>query len=206
MNLTRNLIVATLMTLVTTVLLGLGYPLLVTGIAQIAFHDNSNGQLVEEHGRVVGSRIIGQPFTSPGYFWPRPSAAGGGYDATASSGSNLGPTNAKLLERVQRDLSRWQETNPGQPVPIELVTTSGSGLDPHLSPAGAAFQVPRVARARGMSEADVSTLVRDHMEGRQFGLLGEPRVNVLALNIALDRCRRGPWGRHVPTGTPSIMR
>jgi len=189
MNFARNLIVATLMVLVTTVLFGLVYPLVVTGLAQALFPDKANGQLVMHNGRVVGSRIIAQPFTSAGYFWPRPSAAGNGYDAGASSGSNLGPTNKKLIDRVQADLARWQVANPGAVVPVELVTTSGSGLDPHVSPAGAAFQIPRVARDRGMSEADLRLLVERLTEGRQLGFLGEPRVNVLELNLALDERR-----------------
>lgn len=187
MNLRRNLLVGLLMTIVTTVGFGLVYPLLVTALAQALFPEKANGQLVTYEGRVIGSRIVAQPFTSPGYFWPRPSAAGNGYDAANSSGSNLGPTNRKLIERVRADLARWQATNPGVPVPVELVTTSASGIDPHLSPAGAAFQVPRVAHERGRSETDIRALVAQHTEGRQLGFLGEPRVNVLELNLALDR-------------------
>lgn len=186
MGLLPHLKTATLMTVVTTVLLGVAYPLAVTGLAQALFHDKANGQLIERDGRLVGSRILGQPFTSAGYFYSRPSAAGAGYDAGASSGSNLGPTNKKLIERVAADVARVGTGNPGVLVPIDLVTTSGSGLDPHISPAAAAFQVPRVARQRRLSPDAVRQLVATHTEGRQFGVLGEPVVNVLMLNLALD--------------------
>jgi potassium-transporting ATPase KdpC subunit len=184
----KNLITAMLMTIVTTILLGLIYPLVVTGLAQVVFPDNANGQLIKRgDGTVIGSRLLGQPFASPGYFRSRPSAAGAnGYDAAASSGSNLGPTNQKLIDRVKADVEKLQAENPGKPVPIDLVTTSGSGLDPHISPAGAKFQVPRVARERGMSEAELQNIVTAHTKGRQFGFLGEPRVNVLELNLDLD--------------------
>jgi K+-transporting ATPase ATPase C chain len=193
MGLLTHLRTAALMTLVTTLLLGVAYPLAVTGVAQVLFPDQANGQLIERHGRLVGSRIIGQPFTSAGYFWSRPSAAGAGYDAGASSGSNLGPTNRKLVERVAADVARLQAGTPGVAVPIDLVTTSASGLDPHISPAAAAFQVSRVARERGLTDEAVRQIVAAHTEGRQFGILGEPVVNVLLLNLALDE--RAPMPR-----------
>lgn len=183
----KNLITAILMTIVTTALLGLAYPLVVTALAQVMFKDNADGQLIERQGQLVGSRILGQPFSSPGYFRSRPSAAGAiGYDAGASSGSNLGPTSKKLIDRVQADVERLQAENPGKPVPVDLVTTSASGLDPHISPAAADFQVPCVARERGMNENELRRVIAEFTEGRQFGLLGEPRVNVLLLNLKLD--------------------
>jgi potassium-transporting ATPase KdpC subunit len=185
----KNLLTAILMTIVTTVLLGLIYPLALTGLSQVIFPDNANGQLIKgADGTIIGSRIIGQPFSSPGYFRSRPSAAGAnGYDAGASSGSNLGPTNQKLIDRIKADVEKLQAENPGKPVPIDLVTTSGSGLDPHLSPAAAEFQVPRVARERRISEEELRRIIVRHTEGRQFGFLGEPTVNVLELNLDLDR-------------------
>lgn len=186
MNITRHLATAVLMTLVTTVLLGIVYPLVVTGLAQALFPDMANGQLVMRGDTVVGSRIIGQPFSSPGYFYSRPSAAGQGYDAAASSGSNYGPTNKKLVERVAADVQRLQVDRPAALVPIDLVTASASGLDPHISPAAAEFQVARVARERNLPEDLVRQMVAQHTEGRQFGVLGEPAVNVLLLNLALD--------------------
>ncbi len=178
---------AVLMVVVTTILLGIVYPLAVTGIAQIFFAEKANGQLIKKNGTVIGSKIIGQPFSAPKYFWPRPSAAGTvGYDAGASTGSNYGPTNAKLIDRVKTDVAKFQADQPGKAVPIDLVTTSASGLDPHISPAAAEFQIPRVAKARGLSEDQVRKLVARNTEGRDLGLLGEPRVNVLWLNLDLD--------------------
>jgi len=182
----RNLTVACLMTVVTTVLLGLVYPLVITGIAQVIFPDQANGQLIERDGKVIGSRIIGQGFSSPGYFHSRPSAAGTGYDAANSAGSNLGPTNKKLIDAVTANVAAARKDNPDAPIPIDLVTTSASGFDPHITPANADFQVPRVARERHMSEADLRQLVSEHTQGRQLGFFGEARVNVLELNLALD--------------------
>jgi K+-transporting ATPase ATPase C chain len=189
MNITKNLVAAVLMTIVTTLILGVIYPLAITAIAQVAFPSQANGQLIERDGKVVGSRIIGQGFSSPGYFRSRPSAAGMGYDATNSAGSNLGPTNKKLIDAVTANVEAARKENPNAPIPIDLVTTSASGFDPHISPSAADFQVPRVARERGMSEADLRQLVEAHTEGRQLGFFGEPRVNVLELNLVLDRDR-----------------
>jgi potassium-transporting ATPase KdpC subunit len=186
MNLTRNLLVAVLMTAVTTFLLGVVYPLGITAIAQVVFPEKANGQLIERDRTTIGSRLIGQGFSTAGYFRSRPSAAGTGYDAANSAGSQLGPTNKKLIDAVKANVEAARRENPNVPVPIDLVTTSASGFDPHLSPAAADFQVPRVARERGMSQADVRRLVEAHTEGRSLGFFGEPRVNVLELNLALD--------------------
>lgn len=177
------------MTVVTTVLLGLIYPLIVTGLAQVIFPHQANGSLIKNQaGETVGSEIIGQPFAAPGYFVSRPSAAGSaGYDAGASGGSNLGPTSQKLIDRVKADVERYQAENPGKSIPVDLVTTSASGLDPHISPANAEFQIPRVARERNASETEIRQIVEKFAEDRQFGFLGEPRVNVLLLNLELDR-------------------
>ncbi len=186
MNITRNLVAAVRMTIVTTLLLGVIYPLAITVIAQFAFPRQANGQLIERNGVVVGSRLIGQGFSSPGYFRPRPSAAGAGYDAANSAGSQLGPTNKKLIDAVKANVETARKENPSAPVPIDLVTTSASGIDPHISPAAADFQIPRVARERGIAEVDVRRLVEANTAGRQLGFFGEPGVNVLELNLALD--------------------
>ncbi len=185
----QNLKIAILITIVTTVLLGVIYPLVVTGLAQLLFRDKANGQLIVRSGEVVGSRIIGQTFAGPGYLDSRPSAAGNGYDAANSGGTNLGPTNHVLIDRVIADVSRLRAENSRQPVPIDLVTTSASGLDPDLTPAAAEFQVARIARQRGMSEEQVRQIILQHTQGRQLGFLGEPRVNVLEVNLALDQAK-----------------
>jgi K+-transporting ATPase ATPase C chain len=182
----KNLMISVLMTIATTILLGIVYPLVLTGLAQLFFKDKANGQLIVQNGKVVGSRIIGQAFMGPGYFHSRPSAAGNGYDAANSNGSQLGPTNQHLIDRVKADVASNQADNPDQLVPIDLVTTSASGLDPDISPAAAEFQAPRIARERGLSEADVRALVHAHTQFPQLGLLGESRVNVLELNLSLD--------------------
>lgn len=182
----KNLLISICMTTATTILLGIVYPLVVTGLAQLIFPHKANGQLIEQNGTVVGSAIIGQGFSGPGYFHSRPSAAGNSWDAANSGGSNFGPTNQKLMDRVKGDVTAAQADNPGTPVPIDLVTTSASGVDPHITPAAAEFQVARVAKTRGISPNEVRRLVTKHTEGRQLGFLGEPRVNVLELNLDLD--------------------
>jgi potassium-transporting ATPase KdpC subunit len=182
----KNLLIAVWFTLVTTAMFGLIYPLGITALAQLLFRSQANGQLIEKDGKLVGSRIIGQAFSGPGYFHSRPSAAGTGYDPMASGGSYLGPTNKTLLERVKSDVQKLQAENPSVAIPVDLVTASGSGLDPDLSPAAAEFQVPRVAHSRGVNEEVVRALVQRHTKGRDLGFLGEPRVNVLELNLDLD--------------------
>ena len=190
----KNLITAILMTVATTLLLGIVYPLVVTAAAQLLFHDKANGQLITRDGHLIGSRILAQPFTGAEYFHPRASAAGtNGYDAANSGGTNLGPTNQKLMDRVQQDVAAAQKENPGHPIPADYITTSASGLDPDISPANALFQLPRVAAARGIPVGVLDALVQQHTQGRQFGLLGVPRINVLELNLVLDA--RYPKGR-----------
>jgi K+-transporting ATPase ATPase C chain len=183
----KNLITAVLMTVATTILLGIIYPLVVTGLARVIFPDKANGQLIHRDGKIVGSRIIGQPFTGPGYFHSRLSAAGtNGYDAANSAGSNLGPTSKTLIDRVKQSADSLQPESPGNPIPVDMVTTSASGLDPHISPASAHFQIRRVAAERGIGEDELLRLIAKHTDARQLDFLGEPRVNVLELNLELD--------------------
>jgi potassium-transporting ATPase KdpC subunit len=186
-NLRKNLLIAALMTLVTTILLGVVYPVVVTGLAQWWFPKQANGELIRQNGKLVGSSLIGQPFTKPGYFHSRPSDAGNGYDAANSGAYNYAPTNKQLIDRVSASVKDLRVENPTAPIPVDLVTASGSGLDPDISPAAAEFQVRRVARERGMTEEAVRALVAKHTQERQFGFLGEPRVNVLELNLELDQ-------------------
>jgi len=183
----KNLLTAILMTITTTILLGIIYPLVVTGIAQVLFPRKANGQLIQLDGKTVGSSIIGQGFSGPAYFHSRPSSAGNGYDAANTNGSQLGPTNQKLIDRVKGDVATAQVDHPGTAVPIDLVTTSASGIDPHITPAAAEFQLSRVAKERGTTVDRLQALVAKHTEGRQLGILGEARVNVLELNLELDQ-------------------
>ena len=175
-----------LFTIVTTVLLGLGYPLFITGVAAVVFPHQAAGSLILKDGKVIGSELLAQSFTSDRYFHPRPSAAGAGYDATSSGGSNLAQSNKTLVTRIQGDIDKLAAQNPGKPVPIDMVTTSASGLDPDITPDAAFYQVSRVAKVRRLSEDSVHTLIEQHIISRQLGVLGEPRVNVLNLNLALD--------------------
>ena len=193
MELRKQIYPAIAITIVLTVLLGVVYPLVVTGLAIVIFPRQAGGSLIEKDGKTTGSTLIGQPFGGPGYFHSRPSAAGTGYDATASAGTNLGPTSQKLLEtNVKTAADALKEENPNAPIPVDLVTASCSGLDPHITPAAAEFQLPRVAKERGLNLDEARLLVREHTEGRTFGVLGEPRVNVLELNLALDAARPMP--------------
>jgi K+-transporting ATPase ATPase C chain len=185
----QALIISIRFTIVTTLLLGIAYPLVITGFAHLALHNKADGQLVFHNGQIIGSQIIGQTFTSDKYFHSRPSLAGNGYDASSSGGSNLASSSQKLVTRIQGDVAKYHQAND-QPVPIDLVAASGSGLDPDITPAAALFQVHRVAQARHLSDGDVEHLVNTNIQPRQFGVLGEPRVNVLALNLALDQLQK----------------
>ena len=195
MNIKGQIVPAIMMTVILTVLVGILYPLVVTGLAQVLFKEEAQGSLIVQDNQVIGSRLIGQRFSGAGYFHSRPSAAGAGYDATSSGGTNLGPTSSRLInERVGPAVEALRAGNPGAAIPVDLVTASASGLDPHITPAAAAFQVSRVARERHLGEDEVRKLVRAHTEGRQLGVLGEPRVNVLPLNLALDSAHPMPKG------------
>jgi potassium-transporting ATPase KdpC subunit len=182
----QHLNIAVRFTIVTTIILGLVYPLAVTGLSQLFFPHQANGSLLTKDGKITGSELIGQTFSADRYFHSRPSAAGAGYDATSSGGSNLGPTNSQLTDRVKADVSKLQKENPGVAIPADIVTASGSGLDPDISPASAEFQIPRVAKARGISPDALRPLLAKHLKPRQYGLFGEARINVLELNLALD--------------------
>ena len=182
----KELILALRFTLVTTLVFGLVYPLCMTGLSQLIFPKQAAGSLIEKDGRIIGSKLIGQSFTSEKYFHSRPSAAGTGYDASASSPSNLAPTNQALVDRVKSEVAKLQQENPGAAIPADLATASGSGLDPEISPAAAEFQIPRVAKARGLSADALRALIARHTQGRSIGIFGEPRVNVLELNLDLD--------------------
>ena len=191
MNLFKHVYPAVVLTIVLTVLVGVIYPFVMTGLSMVFFRDRAMGSLIDKGGKIIGSRLIGQPFSGADYFHTRPSAAGSGYDATASSGTNLGPTSKTLFEeQIKGRVKELKSENPNVEIPVDLVTSSGSGLDPHISPAAAEFQVPRIARERRMKEDQVRKLVRKHTEGRQFGILGEPRVNVLELNLELDEATK----------------
>jgi K+-transporting ATPase ATPase C chain len=191
MNLFKHIYPAIALNIVLTVLVGIIYPFVMTGLSELLFKDKARGSLIEREGKVIGSRLIGQPFKGSGYFHSRPSAAGSGYDASASGGTNLGPTSKQLFEEQVKGRSKQLRTeNPHGEIPIDLITSSGSGLDPHISPAAAEFQIPRVARERRMGEDEVRRILRRHSEGRQFSFLGEPRVNVLELNLALDEASK----------------
>jgi K+-transporting ATPase ATPase C chain len=198
----KNLLISLWMTIATTIIFGLIYPLVVTGLAQLIFPHKANGQLIQKNGEIIGSTLIGQGFSSPGYFHSRPSAAGNGWDAANSAGSNLGPTNQKLIDRVKGDVLTAQADNPGTPVPIDLVTTSASGFDPHITPAAAEFQLARVAKARGTTIDQLRAVVAGHMSGRQLGFLGEPTVNVLELNLDLDQ--QFPMNKQAGAQGPAI--
>jgi K+-transporting ATPase ATPase C chain len=191
MSLFKHLYPAIALTIVLTVLVGIVYPFVITGLSELLFKEKARGSLIEKEGKVIGSRLIGQPFKGGSYFHSRPSAAGSGYDASASGGTNLGPTSKQFHEEQVRERSKQlRAENPDMEIPVDLITSSGSGLDPHISPAAAEFQISRVARERQMSEDNLRGLIRKHTEGRQFGVLGEPCVNVLELNLALDEASR----------------